>query len=190
MANYFKNFPKVDYDVEKDGTTEFVMNPLLRFRLKEILVNKTTAYYTHNITDGQHAQFIAERYYGNSNLEWLIYITNDIIDPLYEWPLEYQNLINYIKSKYGSIEIAQTGVHHYEEIIQTQSIRYTGKVIPRKVLKVDLTTYNSLSTDSRRLVSNYTYEMELNEAKRLIKILRVDYLQTFLKSAENIIKNG
>ena len=188
MAFFFKNNPQVSYDLQKNGIPRTVQNPLVRFKLQEILKNRTAIYYTHDITEGQSVEFIADRYYGDSTLDWVIYITNDIIDPQYDLPLDYQEFVAFVRSKYGSTESALNTVHHYEHIIQTQSVLFDGTIVPEKTITVDLTTYNSLVATDRREVSNFTYEEKLNDSKRTIKVLHADYVVDLINEAESIFE--
>ena len=186
MAFFFENHPLISYDVQKNGIPRTVQNPLVRFKLQNILKSRTALYYTHDIEEGQSVEFIADRYYGDSTLDWVIYIVNDIIDPQYDLPLDYQQFVAFVKSKYGSTESALNTLHHYEHIIQTQSVLYDGTIVPEKVIIVDETTYNGLVATEKREITNYTYEERLNESKRTIKILHSDYLDQFLAEAEGI----
>ncbi len=188
MAFFFKKFPKIQYDLERDGFDKTIHNPLVRFKLKDILKSRTALYYTHSLNEGETAQFIAEKYYDDSTLDWVIYIVNDIIDPQYDMPLDYNNFVNYVKGKYGSVETAMSTVHHYEQIIQTQSVLYDGTIIPEKVIEVDATTYAGLAADEKREIDCYEYENRLNNDKKTIKILHLNYLQNFLEEAESIFE--
>lgn len=185
---FFNNYPKINYDLLKNNRPSAIQNPLVRFKLKDILKSKTALYYTHDVQDGQSAQFIAHRYYGDDTLDWVIYVTNDIIDPQYGWPLNYQDFINFLKAKYGSVATAQSTNHHYEQIIQTQSVLYDGTIIPEKSIEVDYDTYVTLTNSERRSIDCYTYEEKQNEKKRTIKILHKNYLTQFLNEAESIFQ--
>jgi hypothetical protein len=184
---YFENHPTVDYDLGFLNAPKEIQNPLVRYKIQDILKNKIALYYTHTIEEGQSIQFIADRYYDDVTLDWVIYITNDIIHPVYDLPLDYENFINFIKAKYGGVESALNEIHHYEWIIQTQSTLFDGTVIPEKTITVDSTTYASLAADEKRTVSSFTYEERLNEQKRKIKILHRDYLDQFLNEVESIL---
>ena len=186
MSFFFKNYPSIKYDLLKDGTNRVIQNPLVRFKLKNVLKNKIALYYTHNLEEGQTLQFIADKYYEDSTLDWIIMITNDIIDPQYDLPLGYQDFVNYVRGKYGSIEAAQQQTHHYEWIYQPFQKLFDGTIVPEKRLNVDATTYAGLPVDEKREVDSYTYEVEKNEDKREIKILKKDYLPQFLSEFEGI----
>ena len=186
MAHFFDNHPTVSYDLNKDNKPIDVQNPLVRFIYKEALKDKAAWYYTHDIAPGQSLQFIAEKYYGDSSLDWVLMISNDIIDPIYDLPLDYNDFIAFIRAKYGSVPAAQGKVKHYEQIIAEQQILSDGTIIPKKIQIVDETTYNTLTDAARREVDCYTYEDELNDSKRTIKILRRRFLPSVLGSVKDI----
>ena len=100
MAHFFKNHPKVSYDLNKDNTPINVQNPLVRFIYKEALKDKATWYYTHDIAPGQSLQFIAEKYYGDSSLDWVILISNNILNVRDEWPMNQYDFKRYKNIKY------------------------------------------------------------------------------------------
>jgi hypothetical protein len=188
MAFYFRNHPTIQYDLLKDGTNRVIQNPLVRFKLVNVLKNRTALYYTYDLQEGQTLQFVADKYYGDVSLDWVIMITNDIIDPQYDLPLGYQDFVNYVRGKYGSIETAQQQTHHYEWIYQPFQKLFDGTIVPEKRLNVDATTYAGLPVDEKREVDSYTYEVEENEKKRTLKILQKNYLGQFLSEAESIFE--
>mgnify|MGYP003632662575 CR=1 FL=1 len=188
MTFFFKNHPLVSYDIRGNGVPRTIQNPLVRFKLLDVLKNRTALYYTHDIQEGQSLEFIADRYYGDSTLDWVIYIVNDIIDPQYDLPLDYQQFNAFVKGKYGKVETAINTIHHYEHIYQKQSVLFDGTIVPEKVIIIDATSYASLPVTDRREVSSFTYEEKLNDSKRTIKILGTDYLGQFLSEAESIFE--
>jgi len=44
MAFFFKNHPSIKYDLLKDGTNRVIQNPLVRFKLKNVLKNRIALY--------------------------------------------------------------------------------------------------------------------------------------------------
>lgn len=188
MAFYFRNHPTIQYDLLKNGANKVIQNPLVRFKVLDALNNKTVLFHSHNLQEGHTLQFVADRYYGDVSLDWVIMLTNNIIDPQYDLPLDYQEFVNFIKSKYGAVETAQQQVHHYEWIYQSNEILYDGTIIPEKKINVDSTTYATLPVGEKREVDSYTYEVELNDAKRNLKILHRDYLSLLLTEVESIFE--
>ena len=186
MAFFFSKFPSISYDINKNDRPITVQNLLSRFKVKDFLKAKTTLYYNHNIEDGQSAAVIADAYYDDETLDWILYITNDIVDINYDWPMEYQVFASYLRGKYGSIETAINTNHHYEQIIQSQSVLFDGTIIPEKYIQVDLTTYQSLAATERRSIDCYTYETKLNDSKRSIKVLHKNYVPQIINEIKII----
>ena len=188
MPFFFENHPRISYDVLKNGVPQRAQNPLARYKIQEVLKTRSALYHTHNIEEGQSLQFIAHRYYNDITLDWVLCVINDIIDPQFDLPLDYQEFLSFVRAKYGSTESALTTVHHYEQILQAQTVLFDGTIVPEKAIIIDATTYGTLDVANRREVSNYTYEERLNDAKREIKILDRDFLEQFLAEAESIFE--
>ncbi len=108
MPFFFSYHPIVDYDVLKNGVNVKTLNPLVRHKLSNLLGFRAGTYYTYTVQDHQTPQFIADRYYGDVTLDWIILLANNIIDPQYDWPLSQLDLIEFIKNKYGSITTAKS----------------------------------------------------------------------------------
>lgn len=163
LQPYFSKFPVLQYDIA--GTNvEFktVINLLKRVRLREKVKNNLFIYYDYDVMDGERPDIVAEKYYGSSQYHWLVLFSNSIVDPLFEWPLEYNDFIALVEKKYGSVPEAHRVVHHYE-------LSPSGLII-------DEDTYNATPAGDRRSVSNYEYEEELNDTRRSIKLIDKTYL--------------
>ena len=84
------------------------------------------------------------------------------------------------------------GVHHYEQILSPQKeivdSNNKKRIIKERTIVVDLTTYNSLTPTSRKSVSNYQNEVNLNEDKRKIKLLDERYLNTILNEFKLVLQ--
>ncbi len=195
MSNYFNIFPKIDYDISKSGITKNVVDLTVRYAIKTKIKNRSATYYNYIIKDGERPDTLANRFYDDSKLDWVVLMVNDIVDPLYDWPLNYQNFRNYLTKKYGSISEAQQGVHHYEQIVRTAGYQTSsayegydeiGDPLSEIIVEVDLETYTSLVATDRKVVTNYDYEQNLNEKKREILILDKDWLFKILSEVENI----
>ena len=181
MVNfYFDAFPKTTYDIKKNGKLENVTNIMLRYKFNNVIKNFASPYYDYLVEDGERADVIAFNEYEDYALDWLIYLTNDIIDPMFDWPMSQNTLQKYIVKKYGSIPIAQATVHEYRKILNKQSVLFDGTIIPKRTLVVDETTYNTLSEIDRESISKYTYENELNDSKRQIKLISENFVSDIL----------
>lgn len=182
MSQFFTNYNKINYNIEKQFpiTTTNSVNLLNRIKLKDMVRRKLTTFYPYEIKEFERPDTVAYDYYGTVNLTWLILIANDIIDPYYEWPLFGTSLTNFIISKYGSLEQARAGVHHYEKIIRNESKIFIDsdndfKRILEKTAIIDEETYNELDQSERRIISYYDHEIILNERKRNILLIDKAY---------------
>lgn len=105
---YFQKFPLTEYN----GIPS--TNIVKRVALNEQVRNFITAFYTHTMPTDEKFENVAYDYYGDVNLDWLIYHANDIVDPYYQEPLSYEDFDNFIQIKYGSIRNARQKTIHYK----------------------------------------------------------------------------
>ena len=186
MSFFFEPFPKVNYDIKKNGKIENVTNIMLRFKIVDELKKQQSNYFDITVDDGDRPDVVATKVYENPELDWLILMINDIIDPIYDWPMGGRILEDFIRSKYGSIPAAQAIVHEYRKILNEKSVLFDGTVVPRRTLVVDETTYNSLGVNERESIDKYQYEIELNDQKRQIKIVDPQQVSRLLNRIEDI----
>ena len=147
MAKFFDYFPKIYYDINKNPISNYKLatNILVRTRLvREVLVN-SGSYRYYTIRDGDRPEILADKAYGDPEAHWIILYANDILDPQYDWPMDSRTFVKHIKDKYGSIEAAKTGVHHYEKVIER--LNSTTNTTTTKRIKVDKNAYYVLSLE-------------------------------------------
>jgi hypothetical protein len=215
MAKFFNYFPKTIYTANtKVGGLDTVTNIIARFGFEKKLKENSSAFYKYSVQDSDTPEIIAHKYYDNSERHWIVLMFNDIIDPQYDWPLKYENFINYVDKKYSANGAAnttvQTGlawamninnVHSYYKIIKRTSA--DGTVIEEK-LQVDANTYanvgatsSSITLQSGNIITQaitkekktyYEYEQEENEAKREIILLKPEFVPQIEREFKKIIK--
>ncbi len=180
MANYFTNLPKVGYDINGTGKDSFlsVTNIMKSVRFKPSVLEDITDYYPYFVKEGERPDIIAHAQYGNIGYAYLIMLVNDIYDPNFDWPLSAQIFEKFIINKYGSVTTAISGVKHYYQIVRAEVARTgTSERIPEVKFVVDETTYDALDSGDRTTLSNYDYEVELNDAKREIKLINPAFIR-------------
>lgn len=187
--HYFDYFPNTLYDI--DGTNEHidVTNIMHRFRLREILKNKAVLYHTYEVRSNERPEHVAKKFYGRAKLDWLILITNEMLDPHFDWPMNHWQFQDFVIAKYGSLSDAHQTVHHYERIVTAEQELSSGKIVPEYNIWIDQTEYSGLPDEERRSVSMYEYEKELNEERRIIKVVNETYLPQILRETEAIFTN-
>ena len=215
MAKFFDTFPLLSYSITSGNAKEFQLVTNIFFRLsiiKEVL-NNITAYYEYIITDNDRPEILAEKIYGNPEAHWIILYANDMLDPQYDWPLNSRDFDNYIINKYGSIANSKNTVHHYEKVVtRTENLsgvstqyRYVIDFEPKanNNIQVPYDYYENLAeTQSvetfdiygktitevtfRNIVTVYDHEVEMNEKKRLIKIIKPEYYPRIMSEMRDL----
>ena len=203
MSFMFHNWPTVNYDLKKNNNIGVLTNITLRFKINEILNSKSAVIYEYNVVNGERPDILAHKYYDDATLDWLILLTNNVIDPQFEWQLDDRSFDSYIIKKYGSVEAAMQGVHHYERILRAHKVLFDGTIIPERRVWVDKESYDNapaLPADPnipedaqpafRRIVDNYTYELEKNQQRGIIKILDKRYVTNLISAYDNLIRDN
>ena len=141
---YFRELPNLQIlnrtknQVSNDETS-VVKNFFRRAKLREDIGSIVSAFEYYIITGDERPEQVAERVYGDPELDWVILTCNNIINVQDQWPLNLDSFNKYMLEKYGSEE-AYDDIHHYETISYTDSF---GREVFPNGLKVDETFYNS-----------------------------------------------
>tara|TARA_R110000851_G_scaffold113291_2_gene237835 strand:- start:234 stop:809 length:576 start_codon:yes stop_codon:yes gene_type:complete len=190
MSNYFSYFPTVKHSLKDNGSTVEVTNILKRFAFRDSVGGDVDNFYEHSIEEGDRPDILADKLYGNSNYAWIILLFNDMVDPIYEWPLFGQDFTNFITAKYGSVTAANEKVQAYYKILYQGFTRIDSQVVKTKKVEVDLTTYNSLGSNDKSFDTAYEYEVELNDNRRKIRVLNSRYLNTVVDQAHTLLRSA
>ena len=214
MPFYFSYIPSVDYNIQvykganpssntytsatanehgvatNDQIIPSVVNITRRFGLEQVIEARKASFYNYLIDEGERPDMIAHRYYDDATLDWIIWLTNDIHDPYFQWPMDTYTFDLYIRDKYGSLREAQANTYAYYQIITQQETLPTGKTISERKIEVDETTYNGLGSDWRTKLNNYEWENAINEKRRNIVILERDFIPDVLKKCARMTFNG
>ncbi len=119
---YFKSFPYTLYSLDDISTVQVVTNITARVTLSDEVKTNLSLFDEYDIKDGETPEIIADKFYNNPELHWLILHYNDIIDPRFDLPLSTNDLNNYVSGKYANVN----GIHHYEDA----NLNYTnGNII-------------------------------------------------------------
>ena len=189
---YFRELPDLQYPSflkDKNSSLDYleVKNMFRRVKLRDDLQNTFTIFDKYEIPEGYRPELVADEIYGNSELDWVVIITAGIINIRNEWPLSNKDLYEYASNKYGT---KLNSVRFYE----TTEVKDANKrlILPKgKVVDSNFTipkpgeptaTLNPVTG-----VSNYEYEVRLNEEKRSIYLLRQEYLQGFINDMRDIM---
>jgi len=198
MSNYFRRVPNFEYvnrlPDAKIGDYNIVKNFFKRGKLREDIFQDLSFFTKYQVEGDDRPDNIAFKVYGDSNLDWLILIANNIVNIQTEWPLPQNDFDRFVLDKYGDYETLYSGIHHYETTEVTNS---QGVVIVPAGLQVasDYTvTYYDYFIDSLVNVrdavipvTNYEYEENIENNKRNIFVLKPAYISVALDDLEEIM---
>jgi hypothetical protein len=192
-SEFFANYPRIAYDISGNNSTvpdyTVAVNLMIRSKLKETVEDDVTIYYPYVVPEGMRPDVLAYQYYGDTIYTWTIFLVNNIVDPYWEWPLSYKDFREYVADKYGSIETAQSQIHHYEKIARarTEQTKMTDAV-PEYRLEIDYQTYTETDVTEREIIYSYGYEQDLNEAKREIQLIDASFIQSIQDEARGLFR--
>ena len=197
---YFRYIPDFDYVSrlpKAQNISDYirVKNLFKRTKISEEIFSDLTFFSKYQIITDERPDNVAFKVYGDSNLDWMILLANNIINVQQEWPLEHNSYYDYLIGKYGS-DAALQNIHHYE----TQEIKNSvGKVVVPKGLEVPSTfsiTYfdtglrveQTVSTNIVTEITNQVYEDRLNDDKRNINIIKPKFIGLVIEEMEKLMK--
>ena len=216
MSNYFKRIPNIDYVSRlpnaKIGDYMKVKNLFKRGQLRDDIFQDLSVFTKYKVNGDDRPDNVAYDFYDDSNLDWLVLVSNNIINIQSEWPMSQQSFDNYLINKYTQSNDSDTdtydriynGIHHYEtkEIKNSADIEILAEgltVSPEYTLtyydwlvdgyvtlsKADNEEYNtSLVTP----ITNYEYESKIEDDKRNIFLLKPMYVSLVIDDLSEMMK--
>ena len=170
--SYFSHFSTIMYDPAGDGSAKVATDILSRVRVRTNMKKEIVLLDQYDVQENETPEILADRHHGSPHYHWVIMLLNEISDVNHDWVKSTRQLQKYLTTKYTDTQL--TEAHHYE--ISQTSGDTTIKI------EVENTTYPSATT-----VTNYEYEVALNESKRRIDLLRNDYLGMFVDEFTNMV---
>ena len=187
--NYFEQLPDFEYVNRTDDgklISDYtrVKNLFMRGKLREDIFQDTTTFEKYSIEGDDRPDNVAEKFYGKAEYDWVVLISNNIINVYEEWPLPQAGWDAYLLEKYDNdYDTLYNGVHHYES---NEVVNSKGVVIFPEGIKVGAaqsvsyydqyanqqTTVNPIS----KAITNYEYESKVNDDKRSIFLIKPLYL--------------
>jgi hypothetical protein len=189
---YFRELPDLQYqsflsDSLSSQSYLTVKNLFRRNKLRDDLSGVFTIFNKYEIPEGSRPELVAEEFYGDAELDWVVLMTAGIINVRDEWPLSNYHLYKYAEEKHGT---ALNDVHHYEtkEVKDSNGrlILPKEKVVDSNFTIPDPADY-SATLNPVRPVTNWEYETRENDKKSSIYLLRREYLQQFLNDMRQIM---
>ena len=192
---YFRQLPNLNYPSLKNDRTsaydyQVVKNIFKRAVIRNDIFDEVTAFTKYSVVGDERPDNVADNFYNDSTLDWVVLTTNNIVHVRDEWPMGNQDFLTYLNGKYTEAELSN--IHHYETKVIRDSngklIQPSGLTVPadHSISFVD----NGVLREESSLTS-FTFlehETNVNDNKRNINVLRSEYLNFFLESFEEIME--
>ena len=199
MANpYFRNLPEIAYvnrdDPKSNSEYNVVKNFFKRAKLREDILQNIAFFEKFIIKGDDRPDNIAFEIYGDSTLDWVVLMSNNIINIQSEWPMPNDIFYDYLIDKYGDETTLYGGVHHYEaNEVKTSNNKIiiasgTRVSVGQSVSFYDFGKQDQVTvTDVASPITNFIYEQNLNNKKREIFLLKKIYLNLVFDDIEQIM---
>ncbi len=202
---YFDTLPKIIH-TNDNGVSTIMTNLMARVSIMPEILKNPMVYYKYDVQEGDTPEIIAHKYYDDPYRYWIVLFANKMLDPQWDWPLSSLQFNEYVNDKYGE---NLTDTHHYEKVI-TKTTRGTDddQTVTEKFVISDeeflsLLYSHPFGIDVSRTfplpigfvditiqptaVTNYDYELDLNESKRNISILNSKYVEELEKEFQDLM---
>ncbi len=184
---YFSLLPDIEYD-EKPisypfSESDFVVakNFFRRYKISDDIFSYAVFFSKYAIEDGERVDALAKKAYGNAFYDWVILLTNNMVNAQYDWPMTNYQVNKILEREYDDA---------YNEIAYYETVK-TGQYAAG--LRVDEEFYNK----QHKINENGTISIvngsaicipvtvaedfyRKNEKKREIYLLKPNYFQSFV----------
>ena len=167
-------------------------NLFKRGKIREDFFQNAVAFEKYLVVGDDRPDNVAEEIYGDSELDWVVLISNNILNVRDEWPMSQYDFQRYLNNKYDAEQLTQ--IHHYE----TKEVRDDQEIL---ILEAGLTvdanfTFNysqdgtNYSLSGSNILNSFTYydfETKKNDSKRDIFVVRSNYLDMIIEDLREIM---
>ena len=198
---YFSNLTDLLYvnrteDGRSDGDYSVVKNFFKRAKLREDIFQDLAFFTKYIVIGDDRPDNVATRIYDDPSLDWVVLMSNNIVNVQSEWPMSQGDFNTYVTEKYADEETLYSGVHHYEaNEVKTSD----GSIIIASGTRVsvgqsvsyfdDLSEQQIVRTDIASPITNYMHEDKVSNDKRNIFVLKPIYLNILFDDLEEIMTN-
>ena len=198
MAGFFSYLPKIEYTPTRTQfqftNQDFVVAANIFKGLSlDNSVYATDLFTELQLKDGLRPDQVSEAVYGDPNYDWVVLLTNKIIDSKNDWPLSNDEFEKFIYKEYENPH----AVKHYltkevkndlGEIVLPGGLEvYYDPSDPDSFEITYIKSYNPFVEETENglvlltTISHYEWEQQRNDKRRFLQILKPNYLETFVK---------
>ena len=199
MSNYFRLVPELEYVSRlpgaKIGDYIKVKNLFKKGEIRKDIFQNLSFFEKYKIVGDDRPDNVAFEVYDDASLDWIVLLSNNILNVQTEWPLPQTDFDRFVLDKYGDYDTLYNGIHHYEteEVKNSQGVT----IVPAglqvdssySVSYYDFFIEQQIATGNISIpVTNYEYEEKVENDKRNIFLLKKDYVGIILNDMEGIME--
>lgn len=199
MSSYFQRVPDLNYVSRlpdaKIGDYVRVKNLFKKGKLREDIFQNLAFFEKYKVIGDDRPDNVAFEVYDDASLDWIVLLSNNVLNIQSEWPLPQTDFDRFVLDKYGDYDTLYNGIHHYE----TEEVKNSqGVTIVPAGLQVDssysLSYYDffidqQITTGNISIpVTNYEYEEKIDDNKRNIFLLKPRYLNIVFDDMDDIMQ--
>ena len=189
---YFREIPNLRYPSflqEKGSSFDYVeaKNLFRRTKLRDDLQNNFTLFDKYEIVEGMRPDNVAQELYESDQFDWVVLLVAGITNVRNEWPLSNRDLYYYAFDKYGD-SLNSNMFFETTEVKDTSGrlILPKGKVVDQN-FTIPKPGAPNATINPVVGISNFEYETRINDEKRNIFVLRLEYLQEFVNDFRELM---
>ena len=199
MSSYFQRVPDLNYVSRlpdaKIGDYIRVKNLFKKGKLREDIFQNLAFFEKYKIVGDDRPDNVAFEVYDDASLDWIVLLSNNVLNIQSEWPLPQTDFDRFVLDKYGDYNTLYNGIHHYE----TEEVKNSqGVTIVPAGLQVDSSysvSYYDFFIDQQITtgnisipVTNYEYEEKVENDKRNIFLLKPRFLNIVFDDMEELMQ--
>lgn len=203
-TDYLDRYPKLVYTLDNGRSAQIVPDLLRRVRIVEEIQKIGSYYDLYDVQDGETPEIVADKFYRDPTLHWVVLLGNEIADPRFEWPMPYNDLLKTAIAKYGSEEAIQE-IHHaegYRDNVATAFQEDSNFILAPETLSLEdpirllfegpadvqrTPISHRRNSNITNLVTNIEYEIRENEKRRRIRVLKPALVEEVVARFNTII---
>ena len=199
MSSYFQRVPDLNYVSRlpdaKIGDYIRVKNLFKKGKLREDIFQNLAFFEKYKIVGDDRPDNVAFEVYDDASLDWIVLLSNNVLNIQSEWPLPQTDFDRFVLDKYGDYDTLYNGIHHYEteEVKNSQGVT----IVPAglqvdasySVSYYDFFIEQQITTGNISIpVTNYEYEEKVENDKRNIFLLKPRFLNIVFDDMEELMQ--
>lgn len=105
--SFFSKFNTINYN------NSVAVDLTQRTKLLDSIQKNPYLFYPYDIDSYDRPDQVAERYYNDAYMSWILYYANNVVDPYYQWYVPTNDFNDFVAKKYGSIEVAMSKIVNF-----------------------------------------------------------------------------